>query len=87
MESYLDKQLKNPEFAKVYAEEGLINDFTELLATEMQKQGLSKKAFAKKLGVSERNVTRVLQGYKVSLRKAARMAHALGFKIEMQFVK
>jgi len=87
MESYLDKQLKNPEFAKVYAEEGLINDFTELLATEMKKQGLTKKSFAKKLGVSERNVTRVLQGYKVSLRKAARMAHALGFKIEMQFVK
>lgn len=78
MPSHLARIQKDPEFARLFAEEGLINTAQELLARQMQKQGVSKDELAKRLGVSKAAVTRLLGGRNPRLRELAAAMHALG---------
>jgi len=58
----LHKELKSEEFARVFAQEKLIEDATELIASAMQEQNVSKAQLAERLGTSRSHITQLLRG-------------------------
>jgi len=58
----LHKELKSEEFARAFAQEKLIEDAGELVATAMEEHGVSKAQLAERLGTSRSHITQLLRG-------------------------
>lgn len=55
------------------------------LADLMARNGVTQAQLAKRLGSTQQTVSRALGGGGISLRTLARLAHALGYSVELNF--
>jgi transcriptional regulator with XRE-family HTH domain len=77
--------MKDKDFDRVFEEERLVTQFTELLSGIMHDNGWNKAALAKELGYTKSYVTQLLRGNKnVSLRNLAGLLFKLGKRLKME---
>ena len=85
---YLNEQLKDPKFAKAYAEEGVYVEIAYQVAVLRQQQKLSQKALAKKLGTSQQMISRLERpdNRSFSLKTLMKLAQALNKTLSVRFI-
>jgi transcriptional regulator with XRE-family HTH domain len=80
----LEEYLEDPEFAKLVAQEDLILEVTETLCELLDKEKISRKELAERLGKSKGFVSQVLNGGRnLTLRTVADILHVLGYKVTL----
>lgn len=84
MTSTLDRYLESPEFQRLYAEEGFVNEALERVCVWMNEQQVTRAELARRLGTSRSNVTQMLNGRNVSLRTLAAAIHVMGGKPRLE---
>lgn len=78
----IDKELKNPEFAKAYNEELLKLELAHKLAHTREKAHLSQTVVAKRMGVSPQLVSRIEKGnLNLTLGTIFRYAKSIGSEL------
>jgi transcriptional regulator with XRE-family HTH domain len=81
----MDKYLEDPEFAKLMAQGDLIMEVTETLCELLEKEKVSRKELAERLGKSKGFVSQLLNGGRnLTLRTVADILHVLGYKISLR---
>ncbi len=73
-------------FERVVEEKRAALQVTELLCARMEADGVSRSDLARRLGVSPATITNLLNSSctSISLRRAARVAYALGYRITLR---
>jgi transcriptional regulator with XRE-family HTH domain len=80
----LEKYLEDPEFAKLMAQGELIMEVTETICDLLEKEKISRKELAERLGKSKGFVSQLLNGGRnLTLRTVADILHVLGYKISL----
>ena len=80
----MDKYLEDPEFAKLMAQGDLIMEVTETLCELLEKEKISRKELAERLGKSKGFVSQLLNGGRnLTLRTVADILHVLGYKVSL----
>lgn len=79
-----EKWMEDPEYARAYAEESLIQDAEEMLLQAMSKAGVTRAEIARRLGVDRAAVTRYFQS-NLTLRKIAAICFVLGVVPRLTF--
>jgi transcriptional regulator with XRE-family HTH domain len=80
----MDKYLEDPEFAKLMAQEDLIMEVTETLCGILEKEKVSRKELADRLGKSKGFVSQLLNGGRnLTLRTVADILYVLGYKVTL----
>ena len=80
----LAEYLEDPEFAKLMAQEDLIMEVTETLCELLEKEKISRKELADRLGKSKGFVSQLLNGGRnLTLRTVADILHVLGYKVAL----
>jgi transcriptional regulator with XRE-family HTH domain len=80
----LDEYLKDDEFRKAFAQEDLIMEVTETLCELLEKEKVSRKELAERLGKSKGFVSQLLNGGRnLTLRTVADILHVLGYKVNL----
>ena len=80
----LEEYLEDPEFAKLLAQEDLIMEVTETLCELLEKEKISRKELADRLGKSKGFVSQLLNGGRnLTLRTVADILHVLGYKVTL----
>jgi len=89
MKSWLEKFEEASEENRILSEqEGLALEVAEALWEAMERSGMTKAEFAKKMGKSKAYVTRLLQGnYNLTLGTLAEVACFLGRRVEVSLVQ
>lgn len=80
MKTLLDERLRDPENARLFAEENFVVEVTERLCEVMEKLKVSRAELACRLGTTRANITQMLGGRNVSIRTVAAVAHVLKCK-------
>jgi transcriptional regulator with XRE-family HTH domain len=76
--------IRSSKQSNVYWTESAITDFTEELSRLMQKNGVSRAEFAKRIGHSQAYVTKVLRGnVNFTLATMTKLARALGVVVRV----
>lgn len=84
MASFFQEQLGDPEFARLFAQEQLIEEAAELVARAMLSEGITKSALAALVGGSRAHVTQLLAGTRnMTLRTLADLMHAMNLKVSL----
>ena len=82
---YLEKQLKDPDFARRYQKAGEAWDVALQLAALRKKAGLSQKELAQRVGTSQQQISRLestsYEGHSLSMLR--RVAEVLGAKVHI----
>ena len=77
----------DPTYASTYAEESAMVEASEIIASALERSGMSRAELARALGVSRSEVTARLAGERnITVRKLAATLHALGQKLELSVV-
>ena len=80
----LDEYLKGDEFRRAFAQEDLIMEVTETLCELLEKEKVSRKELAERLGKSKGFVSQLLNGGRnLTLRTVADILHVLGYKVTL----
>jgi transcriptional regulator with XRE-family HTH domain len=80
----MDKYLGDPEFAQLMAQEDLIMEVTETLCELLEKEKISRKELADRLGKSKGFISQLLNGGRnLTLRTVADILHVLGYKVTL----
>lgn len=80
----LDRQLKDPGYLKIYQQEKLILDATDLLDRALEEGRISRADFARMLDRSRSYVTQVLSGGRnLTLRSLADAMTVLGLEVKL----
>jgi transcriptional regulator with XRE-family HTH domain len=80
----LEEYLEDPEFAKLLAQEDLILEVTETLCELLEKEKISRKELADRLGKSKGFISQLLNGGRnLTLRTVADILHVLGYKVAL----
>jgi transcriptional regulator with XRE-family HTH domain len=83
-QTLLDKYLEDPEFARLMAQGDLIMEVTETLCELLEKEKISRKELAERLGKSKGFVSQLLNGGRnLTLRTVADILHVLGYKVSI----
>ncbi len=78
----LHRELESEGFARIFAQEKLIEEATELIASTMQDCDVSKADLAERLGTSRSHITQLLRGSRnMTLRTLADIMHALNKEV------
>jgi transcriptional regulator with XRE-family HTH domain len=81
----LEKYLEDPEFARLMAQGDLIMEVTETLCALLEKEKVSRKELADRLGKSKGFVSQLLNGGRnLTLRTVADILHVLGYKVTLK---
>jgi transcriptional regulator with XRE-family HTH domain len=81
----LEKYLGDPEFARLMAQGDLIMEVTETLCELLEKEKISRKELADRLGKSKGFVSQLLNGGRnLTLRTVADILHVLGYKVSIR---
>ncbi len=80
----LDVIRADRELAALYAEEELLFHVTEAIAQAMKERGVTQSDLARQLGISRQAVSALLQGRNVTVRRVAKVLHALGFRLDVR---
>jgi len=82
MLTWLEREIKTPRNARLYAQEALIEEAGELVAEAMNRLNLSKSQLAKRIGVTKAHITQLLSGSRnMTLRTLADLMHAMGHRV------
>lgn len=85
MKTQHDVLMEDPEFRKLFSVESLVTRASELIATLMVEQGVSKADLARRLNKSRAWVTQLLSGQaNMTVRTLAEVVHALGGEVALQ---
>ena len=77
----MDKYLEDPEFARLMAQGDLIMEVTETLCELLEKEKVSRKELADRLGKSKGFISQLLNGGRnLTLRTVADILHVLGYR-------
>ena len=80
----LEEYLEDPEFARLMAQGDLIMEVTEMLCELLEKEKVSRKELAERLGKSKGFVSQLLNGGRnLTLRTVADILHVLGHKVTL----
>jgi transcriptional regulator with XRE-family HTH domain len=80
----LDKYLEDPEFARLMAQGDLIMEVTETLCELLEKEKISRKELADRLGKSKGFISQLLNGGRnLTLRTVADILHVLGYRASL----
>lgn len=86
-DSYLDKQLRDPEFADRFARAGEAWDIALQIAAAREKSGLSQCELAERVGTTQQQISRLespnYEGHSLSMLR--RVAHALDARVRFSF--
>ena len=81
----MDQYLEDPEFAKLMAQGDLIMEVTETLCGLLEKEKVSRKELAERLGKTKGFVSQLLNGGRnLTLRTVADILHVLGYKVALK---
>lgn len=84
-DQYLEQQLKDPEFARGFAEADQAWDLALQIARCRERAGLSQAALAKRVGTTQQQISRLERpGYRGSLSTLERVATALGVAVKVR---
>jgi transcriptional regulator with XRE-family HTH domain len=84
----LDEYLKDDEFRRLFAQEDLILQVTETLCELLEKEKISRKELADRLGKTKGFVSQLLNGGRnLTLRTVADILHVLGYKVALKPLK
>ena len=76
--------MRDPEYRRIFAIEGLVTDAAELVAQLMQDQGVTKAELARRLKKSRAWVTQLLSGKaNMTIRTFAEAVYALGSQVSL----
>lgn len=79
--------LEKPENRRLWAQEGLVLEGSELVARLMNESGVTRSELAKRIGKTRSYVTQLLSGSRnMTLRTLADIAFALGAEVKMEAV-
>ena len=86
---YLDEELKDKEFRKLFEEEGKKLEIGYKIAKLRQKFGLTQKQLAERIKTSQANVSRLESGdyWQCSLRTLEKIAMVTGTRLDISFRK
>lgn len=77
-------RFNEPDEKRLYEQEKLLFDATELISKLMERENISRSALAERLGKSKAYVTQVLRGQaNMTLRTLADLMHAMGYSIKL----
>ncbi len=80
----MDEFLEDPEFARLMAQGDLIMEVTETLCELLDKEEVSRKELADRLGKTKGFVSQLLNGGRnLTLRTVADILHVLGYKVTL----
>lgn len=80
----LDEYLKDEEFRRLFAQEDLILEVTETLCELLEKEKISRKELADRLGKSKGFISQLLNGGRnLTLRTVADILHVLGYRASL----
>ncbi len=80
----MDKYLEDPEFAKLMAQGDLIMEVTETICELLEKEKVSRKELAERLGKTKGFVSQLLNGGRnLTLRTVADILHVLDYKVSL----
>jgi transcriptional regulator with XRE-family HTH domain len=80
----LEEYLEDPEFAKLMAQGDLIMEVTETICGLLEKEKVSRKELADRLGKTKGFVSQLLNGGRnLTLRTVADILHVLGYKVAL----
>lgn len=86
-DSYLDKQLRDPEFADRFARAGEAWDIALQIAAAREKAGLSQRELAERVGTTQQQISRLespnYEGHSLSMLR--RVAQALDARVRFSF--
>ena len=86
-DSYLDDQLRDPEFAARFARAGEAWDIALQIAATRERAGLSQRELAERVGTTQQQISRLespnYEGHSLSMLR--RVAHALDARIRFSF--
>jgi transcriptional regulator with XRE-family HTH domain len=81
----LEEYLEDPEFAKLLAQEDLILEVTETLCELLEREKISRKELADRLGKSKGFISQLLNGGRnLTLRTVSDILHVLGYKVALR---
>ncbi len=84
-QSVYEQFLERPQRRRIYEQERLLFDVTELLSEIMEKKGISRAELAHRLGKSKAFITQTLRGtHNMTLRTLADLFHALEMQVLVQ---
>ena len=87
-QSYLKKELKNPEFKKHYDEYGKQLEIAYQILELRKKKNISQAQLAKKIGTKQSNIARMEAGQQnFSVDILGRIAEALGCNVKIMFCR
>jgi ribosome-binding protein aMBF1 (putative translation factor) len=87
-QSYLRKQLKNPEFKKHYDEYGKQLEIAYQILELRKKKNISQAQLAKKIGTKQSNIARMEAGQQnFSVDILGKIAEALGCNVKIMFCR
>ena len=77
--------MNDPEFRKLLAQEELILEVTETICELLEKEKVSRKELADRLGKSKGFISQLLNGGRnLTLRTVADILHVLGYKVALK---
>jgi transcriptional regulator with XRE-family HTH domain len=80
----LDEYLKDEEFRRLFAQEDLILEVTETICELLEKEKISRKELADRLGKTKGFVSQLLNGGRnLTLRTVADILHVLGYRASL----
>lgn len=86
-DSYLDEQLRNPEFADRFARAGEAWDIALQIAAARENAGLSQRELAERVGTTQQQISRLespnYEGHSLSMLR--RVAQALDARVRFSF--
>ena len=87
IDNFLEKQLKNKEFRKLYEIERAKVALAQRIAEMRQEKHLNQKELAARLGVSQQFVSQIEtgEGKNLTLDTLIRIAESLGHKVKISF--
>jgi plasmid maintenance system antidote protein VapI len=83
-QGWLQSNLQDPKFQRLYQREDLIEDFLGGIEEELERQGLSRKDLAERLGCRPANVTQIMRRTRnLTANTIVDIAFALGLKLKL----
>lgn len=82
MTTLYERELHDEEFARIFAQEDLIEEAGELIVRAMDRENISKNELSQRIGVSRPYITQILSGSRnITLRTFADLMYAMNEKV------
>lgn len=82
MTTLYERELQDKEFARIFAQEDLIEEAGELIVRAMDRENISKNELSQRIGVSRPYITQILSGSRnITLRTFADLMYAMNEKV------